>query len=144
MQGLFATGWHAFETLVGNSAGLAYNFRRAETLDLETTSPSIRRAKLMHVDPEVNSLPIVLVVDVKPEPDHQRSLCVQAHPIKGRVYLPPRLQLVVLDDAEQPFLAAQSHGTDNYMQLKFKGQPGERFSVRLAMDQEQVTEKFVI
>jgi hypothetical protein len=42
------------------------------------------------------------------------------------------------------FLEAQSRQADDYLQLRFSGSVGERFSVRIAIAQSSVTEEFMI
>ncbi|HEY9845691.1 MAG TPA: DUF1822 family protein, partial [Candidatus Caenarcaniphilales bacterium] len=59
-------------------------------------------------------------------------------------YLPPSLQLVVLDESGASFLEAQARSADNYIQLQFSGTAGERFSVQVTLGEVSTTEDFVI
>jgi hypothetical protein len=52
----------------------------------------------------------------------------------------------VLDEAGVtcPELQVQARSDDNWIQLEFSGEPGERFSLKLALGDVSITEDFVI
>ena len=54
------------------------------------------------------------------------------------------LKLVVLDDAGNIFLQAQSRSIDNYIQLQLSGNKGECFSVQVSLAEVLLTENFVV
>jgi hypothetical protein len=148
LRGVFARDWQAVDALLGSAgSGTAFSFRSAGTTctaDLKSAEPLVQRAKLMDLGP-LGDLPLALVVDLKVEDASQQLyICVQAHPTGGYAYLPPNLQLTVLDESGTAFLEAQSRQADNYIQLQFSGRPGERFSVTLTAPSGQVAEQFVI
>jgi hypothetical protein len=93
---------------------------------------------------ELAGYPVVLVVELIPETDRRRNILLQVHPTGDRTYLPPHLQLTVLDEAGLIFLEAEARSADNYIQLQFSGLPGEQFSVRVALGDTSVVEDFVI
>ena len=146
LAGKFDHGWQAADTLLSPNAGPAFSFRSAGTTcapELDPPPSLVKRAKLMDLGP-LSNLPLALVVDLQPEGGQKLCICVQAHPTGGPAYLPPNLQLMVLDDTGMAFLEAQSRQADNYIQLQFSGQPGEKFSVMLAAQGARVVEQFVI
>ena len=59
-------------------------------------------------------------------------------------HLPPGLQLIGLDEADNSFFEVQAREQDNYIQFKFTADSGDRFSVRVALDDASITETFVI
>jgi hypothetical protein len=66
------------------------------------------------------------------------------HPIGNQNYLPSLLQLIVLDESGETFLQAQARSADNYIQLQFSGEPGERFSVKITLNDVSIIEDFAI
>ncbi len=140
LNGVVTDGWHAVDTLLGSSEP-AFSFRRAETIDPQIVEGQVQQAKLISLPPEAS--PMVLVVDCKPDQE-QRLFCVQVHPLASDTYLPTNLQLTVVDDTAQPLLKAKSRHADNYIQLQFSGDPGERFSLTVMLGESSVTEKFII
>jgi Protein of unknown function (DUF1822). len=61
------------------------------------------------------------------------------------MYLPDGVQLTVLDETGNPIpqLEAQARA-DNWIQLKFTGEPGDQFSVKVSLEESSITEHFLI
>ena len=87
---------------------------------------------------------VALMVAILPKPDQKIAVLLRVYPMGNQSYLPPGLQLVGLDEAGNSFLTAQSREKDDYNQLKFSADPGERFSVRVVLDNASITENFVV
>jgi hypothetical protein len=83
-------------------------------------------------------------VELTPESEQRRNILLQVHPAGNQLYLPPSLELTVLDDSGSIFLEAQARSADNYIQLQFRGLPGEEFSVRVALGDASIIEDFVL
>jgi hypothetical protein len=147
-QQVFETGWQTAESLL-NPAGMtpAFGFRgtpRSGTESVERREPAIRRAKLVDLGIQLARHPVALVVELNPNLNQSVEVCLQVYPTQSQMYLPPELTLSVLDQTGETFLEAQSREADNYIQLIFSGQPGERFSIQVALGDASVTEDFVI
>jgi hypothetical protein len=82
------------------------------------------------------------MIELTPAID-ETEILLQVYPLDLPT-LPPQLQLAVLDESGTVFLEAQSRQADDYLQLRFSGSVGERFSVRIALAQSSVTEEFMI
>ncbi|WP_414570004.1 DUF1822 family protein [Nostoc sp. CCY 9925] len=146
--GIFETGWQTVESL-WNLPELrpAYAFRSTQTLELNAPNrpESItKRAKLIDLGIQILNHPVMLIVEIAPEKDQQTSIHLQLHATGSQIYLPPAVHLTVLDSSGAVFLDAQSRKSDNYIQLQFRGEPGEQFSVRVALDGISLTEHFRI
>lgn len=78
--------------------------------------------------------------------EEEMEIRLQVYPIDSFVYLPPDLQLTVLDDvgATIPNLEARARSADNCIQLEFTGKAGEQFSVKIALEDVSITEDFQI
>ena len=146
--GIFETGWQTIESL-WNLPELrpAYAFRSIETLELNTLNgpESItKRAKLIDLGIQILNQPVMLIVEISLEEDQQTSIRLQLHATGNQIYLPPGVHLTVLDSSGAVFLNAQSRKLDNYIQLQFRGEPTEQFSVRVAINDISITEYFRI
>ncbi|HEY9640588.1 MAG TPA: DUF1822 family protein [Coleofasciculaceae cyanobacterium] len=138
LQNIYEAGWQTVESLL-NPPDLAYGFRGMETAEPPETT--LRRAKLIDLNIQMPH-PVALVVELTPDAQ-QTEIRLQVHPT-GQPYLPPQLRLAVLDESGATFLEAQSREADNYIQLQFRGTPGETFQVRVAIADASVVESFVI
>lgn len=88
--------------------------------------------------------PVALMVALLPKSDGSRAVLLRVYPLRNHQYLPAHLQLVVLDKAGNIFLETEARESDNYIQLKFSGSPGEQFSVRVALGEMSITEDFIL
>lgn len=144
---VFETGWQTVEALL-NPAELdfAFRFRSADSavlIDSDQSDSGHRRGKLIDLGIQLADRPVALIVELTPE-DGKRNILLQVHPTGNQIYLPPLLQLTVLDESGLIFLEAQARSADNYIQLQFSGLPGEQFSVRVALGDASIVEDFVV
>ncbi|MBD2522379.1 MULTISPECIES: DUF1822 family protein [unclassified Nostoc] len=146
--GIFEAGWQTIESL-WNLPELrpVYAFRSTETLELNALNQPesiTKRAKLIDLGIQILNQPVMLIVEISPEKDQQTSIHLQLHATGNQIYLPPGVHLTVLDSSGAVFLDAQSRKSDNYIQLQFRGEPTEQFSVRVAINDTSITEHFRI
>jgi hypothetical protein len=134
LQGAIDTAWQTIEALFPTSE-LAF---RSEPNQI------VRRAKSIDLGIQLQSYSVALIVELIPESNDERTqIRLQVRPI-DRIYLPPDLQLIVLDDTDTVFLEAQSRTADNLIQLQFTGNIGENFRVNIALGTAQIIEQFMI
>ena len=144
----FDDSWQSvFACLSSQQMTSAFNFRSAEIL--ETSEPQskqvvVRRAKLIDLAVKLGAQQVVLLAEVQAATPDKLHIGVQVHPNQAHPYLPPGLELAVLESSNAVFLEAQSRQADNYIQLKFSGQSGESFKVRITMDSAVYVEEFII
>ncbi|MEH2393151.1 MAG: DUF1822 family protein [Nostoc sp.] len=146
--GIFETGWQTIESL-WNVPELrpAYAFRSTETLELNTLNEPesiTKRAKLIDLGIQILNQPVMLIVEISLEENQQTSIRLQLHATGNQIYLPSGVNLTVLDSSGAVFLNAQSRKLDNYIQLQFRGEPTEQFSVKVAINDISITEYFRI
>jgi hypothetical protein len=72
------------------------------------------------------------------------SILARVYPLVEQGHLPVGLQLAVLGPDGSLGLETQARERDNYIQLKLRGELGEQFSIRLCLNQDVMTESFVI
>jgi len=144
----FEDGWQTVESLRELlKSKPAYGFRGGITT--EETSPNqpqlpTKRAKLIDLGIQIAEHPVMLIVDISPEPNTKTSIRLQLHPAGNQIYLPEKVKLTVLDESGDVFLEAQARSADNYIQLQFRGDMQERFSVQISLGDMSFTEHFII
>lgn len=147
LQNVFEAGWQTVESVLNPvEANLAFSFRKMEIFSDNDSEDSqhIRRARLIDLGMQLVGHSVALVVELRPESHNKLGILLQVHPTGSQIYLPPLLQLIVLDESGAVFLEARSRQADNYIQLQFSGIAGERFSVKLALGEVSITENFAV
>ncbi|MGB6294813.1 MAG: DUF1822 family protein [Rivularia sp. (in: cyanobacteria)] len=87
---------------------------------------------------------IALMVAILPKPDGSMAILIRVYPGYNNNYLPQGLQLTGLDASGNSFFTVQSRSKDNYIQFKFTAELGDRFNIRVALNDANITESFVI
>lgn len=150
LDNVFTMGWQTVENLLSsNELTPAFSFRSNDITDTferesEENEADVRQAKLIDLQLQLGRFQVVLVVELRAESNQKIDICVRVYPIKTEPYLPPGLQLIILDEAGVVFMKAQARPIDNSIQLQFIGQPGESFSVKVALENASIIEDFII
>jgi hypothetical protein len=141
LTGLIKSGWYQLEELLGvNSTAL--NFRRvgAAWEQLVANFPAVSGGQVLHLGagPE-----LLLIVGVLPQSGQKRELWVKITRSDLAQSLPPELQLSILDAKGLVVMQADSQENSAVL-LKFRGEIGEQFSIKIILDQESKTYTFII
>jgi hypothetical protein len=141
-------GWQTVESLRDLlQSRPAYAFRGSVTTeDLlpQQQQPVTKRAKLIDLGIQLANQPLMLIVEISPETEAKTRIRLQLHPTGNQTYLPEGVRLTVLDDSGEVFLEAQSRSADNYIQLQFRGELEEKFSVAISLGDISIREHFMI
>lgn len=113
---------------------------------IDPTNPAAgtRRVKLIDWGMQVAGNAVALSVALIQKADGQVGVLVRVYPTGSAAYLPPDLKLILLDELGQILREVTARQADVYIQLKLNGQPGEQFSVRVALAEASLTEDFAI
>jgi hypothetical protein len=145
LNNIFEAGWETVESLFDPpQTELAFRFRSAiptRSMTLENPEFGITRGKLLGLERSGDQ--VALFVGLKPTASSEMDIWVELYPINGKVNLPEDLQLMVLNEQGEAVMQAQAKSTKN-IQLKFGGQPGEGFGVKVALGDVSITEPFLI
>ncbi|MGH1396642.1 MAG: DUF1822 family protein [Trichormus sp.] len=146
--GQVEAGWQTVESL-WNTPEIrpAYAFRSPVSTPEVTQGQSetvTRRAKLIDLGIQIDNHPVMLIMEIAPEVNQKTSIRLQLHSTGNQMYLPTGVQLKVLDNSGAVFLEAQARGADNYIQLQFRGEVQEEFSVQVSLNDMSIKENFVI
>jgi hypothetical protein len=137
---VFEQGWQTLDAVLNPptlTPGFAFRSRIPG-------SSNIQRAKRIDLGVQAGGHSLALVVTIELEDDRQTGIRLEMYPTGDRDYLPPQLHLTVLDQSGAVFLESISRNNDNYIQLVFSGIKGERFQVRITLEDSSVAEEFVI
>lgn len=151
-ENVFEVGWQALEALLDTQTpDLALNFRspgealldtQPSDLALNFRSSEVRRCKLVELETPDQSVAIIVVLTGASE--QEMDIRVEVQPPKGQTYLPPNLQLMLLDEDGDTVIDAYARSDNKNIQLEFSGESGDRFSVKVALGDVSVTENFII
>ncbi len=137
--------WQPLELFLSNQEGnLIFRFAsapRSRSADAETPTRSVSKVKEIPLPGH----PLVLIINCQLESDGRRDILVRLYPsTEEETYLPQGVQLIILDESGKVFLEAQSRSADNWIQLEFRGEAGEPFSIKVVFGDLSVTDNFAI
>jgi len=133
LQDIFEVGWQRLETiLLPQQTEMAFSMRGIN---------GVKRGKILELERAGEQ--VALCVGIKPDTEAEMNILVEVYPTGNQTYLPPELQVMVLDDSGISVMEAQARTTKN-IQFEFSGETGENFSVKLALGDFSITETFVI
>ena len=139
-EGIFE-GWLSTEAIFGNNQNQLAIVRNTP----ENKETSVKRAKLFNLGVQLSDRRVVLAIALTQVREGTTSVLVQLYPTEEETYLPPNLQLTMLSQADELLQEVTSRTQDDYIQLKrFKGEIGDRFKIKVNLDETSVTEEFVL
>ncbi len=137
----FEHGWQAVEDILQKpSNDLLFSFRGKYKFRQQSTNVA-EGAKILGLEREGEE--VALIIGLTPTQESEMDISVQVYPAGKQTYLPKDLQLMVLDEGGEAVMQAQARSTKN-IQLEFSGEPGEKFSVKVALGNVSITEPFLI
>ncbi len=103
------------------------------------------RAKLIDLGMRLGRTTVALLVAIAEEGDRTLKVYVQLHPAIGESYLPRNIKLSLISDIGKNLSESQSRIQDKYIVLKdIEVDRDESFSIRVALDDFSVIEKFMV
>ncbi len=144
LHNVFDSGWQTAQTLFESQPELQYNFRSSQVLESSVSADvhlPVKGGKLLNLEWGKQQVALFVELITTEEPDIDIS--VQAYPINGQTNLPDDLQLMVLDDQGETLMYARANKTEDLL-FELSGEPGENFTVKLALGDFSVTENFLI
>ncbi len=133
-EDVFDSGWEAIESIFLTEP--AWQFRSAEKV----------RAKLISFGRTANNASVGIVVKVSPDENNfdEIKIIVELHPTNAQDYLPPALQIMILDEEETAVMQAKAQQDNRKIELEFSAAVGDRFSIKIALGEVSVTERFIL
>ncbi|WP_414550788.1 DUF1822 family protein [Anabaena sp. CCY 0017] len=87
---------------------------------------------------------VLLMVGVLPKSDNRVLMLLRLYPLSQLYALPTGLKLIGLDETGNQFFAVESRPQDDYIQFKFTADIGDRFSVRVVLNDASFIDSFVV
>lgn len=128
----FQQGWQAIEELIA-----------PQELSLVRTS-KVRRGKLIDLGIDLASHSVILILNLLQENEQTVAVHLQVYPTGENTYLPPQLKLLVLNESGETFKEVTARSADRFIQYQFEAELGDRFSVKVALENVSITEEFAI
>ena len=140
LQNTFEAGWETIESIF-SSPQIAWRSQHLDALTAVNSDLGVERIKTFNLEPTGEQ--IGLLVRLQPKTEVDMGIGVELYPTNQQVYLPHHLQLMLLDESGQTVMQAEARSSKN-IQLKFNGESGEVFSVKVALGDMNIVETFVI
>ncbi len=102
----------------------------------------VGRGKPINLGLLVNGQQLALLVSIWTEENQEKGVLIQVSPIGEQRNLPPGLKLTVTLESDEAEVIARD--ADNLIQLEFSELPGKQFTVKVSLDHESITEKFIV
>jgi hypothetical protein len=143
--------------LLKNTLDESIRWKAAEYLwTIAPNYPGSPIRRVMDLGVQLMGHPIALMVAVLRKLNGKVAVLLRAYLMcdsqgqrfTSRTLLPPGLRLIGLDENGAPILGleavARSEPQDDYISLYFSANVGDRFSVRLTLEDASITEQFVV
>jgi Protein of unknown function (DUF1822) len=144
LQGVVAIDWQPIADLLGPQP-LAWSFRSGGSL--QSVEPPMIRGNLLNLGIGLNigleAACVALLVSVGPVEQDLLEIWIRVCPVPPQTHLPPDLAVMIRDADDIVVMQAQSRHTD-MIQLRFSGERGEMFSVKVTLGRQSVIKVFVI
>lgn len=147
LYNIFEAGWETVEAIFAPpQSELAFSSRSLSSLAttlLEIPVNGVKRGKCIDLERDGQIEQLAVFMGLTPIPSSKLDITVEVCPIGGQPYLPPELQVMVLDEQGKTVLQANA-GNSESMEFQFSGEPGESFSVKFVLSDSSITENFLI
>lgn len=132
-------GWQMLETLLEWQKQPTLSFRTPTTQSSEQASV-VRGRVLVIGTPAVQ---VLFLIEITPRTDSEYQIKLELYPAGVDTYLPRSLQLSLLDEAGKSVLQAENTNSEG-LEFQFAGEIGERFSVKISLQEDNLIETFEI
>jgi hypothetical protein len=147
LHSIFEAGWETVEAIFAPpQAELAFSTRSLSPVITNTPEipvDGVKRGKRLDLERQGGIEQVAVFVGLAPTPSPELDITVEVYPIGSQPYLPSELQLMVLDEQGKSVLQAEA-GNSESIEFQFSGEPGESFSIKVALGDFSVTEEFFI
>lgn len=146
--------WKSLEILFNHQQQSPFHVR---TLNVLRSSDPVRGharcmyGKTLSLDTEGGETQIVLITEVLENDTDELSIELKICPtspdspnLDQTAFLPPGLEMVILDVAGESVMQAQARAGNRMMELGFHAEVGDRFQLRVTLGDTVVTESFLV
>ena len=135
----------ALSRLIQSTKNEEIRWKAIELLwEINPNHPAAGVRRIMDLGILLGGHPVALMVGAFAKTDGRRGILLRVYPIGSELYLPTGLKLAGLDEAGNSFFEVQARTQDNYIQFKFSADPGDKFTVSVALGDAGITEFFMV
>lgn len=137
--------WQTLESFLNEIQGnLIYRFAsatRSRSADTENQNLTVTKVRKIIL----GDYPLALIVQCQQARDGKYDILVRLYPInEEQKYLPQAVQLIILDEDGEVFLEAESQTADNCIERELRYDSGEKFSIKVTLEDANFVENFAI
>jgi hypothetical protein len=152
LNGIFPAEWQPLELLLATHGR---TLRTAANLS-NLSAPSHHRGKLIHWQVAGKTQTVILAIELSETSAEIVDIRLKIHPLlssdsldetitnEAVDFVPPKLQVTVLDEVGNICMAAETKDSHDWIQLEFSCQSAERFSVHMNFGETTITERFSV
>ncbi len=111
---------------------------------VDKLSQGISRVKLLNLVEDYHTINIALILQLVTQNSEEIDISAKICPINTSLYLPQGLEIMILDESQKPVLQAKANKTNENIEFLFSGQPGEIFSIKASLKDNNIVETFMI
>ena len=136
-------GWQTLEDFI-NSPEYSVKWHLAGNMCFRNSAlANLKIVKTVTIG-EGDKYSVILSVEVEQKLDGINDCAIRVSSFKDDSYLPPNLQLTVLDDRGSVCLQKQTGNTDFWLQLSLQGELGDEFTLKVELEDTSFKENFKI
>jgi hypothetical protein len=133
LDGFVDAGWQTIEHLLNpQQLGLAF-----------MSAVSITRGQKIDLGMQLEQISVALVVKIAAGSDGEVNILTQVYPVRNHV-LPQGVKLNIHDESGESVLEVISREEDNWIQLEFSAELGEKFQIIVTHGDSQQTRVFEV
>lgn len=146
IKGQIEAGWKTLDDLI-NVPQLSYRSTRSPLpFSEEESMPSLSRivrGKVLDLPTEQGSQSIVLIAELSPKSDADIGVEMKVVPPNGQPFLPIGLTMTILDEVGDSVMHAEARDENRAIELGFRAEPGDRFSLKLELGKTIIHQSFI-
>ncbi len=150
-QDMVDQGWQVLDDLMTPSMQMGYSMRSNRTADGSpsedsSSDASVKRVygKTLTLDTVHGTHSVFLIAEVVNPPDADFKIELMLRPVNNQAFLPPGLDVTVLDADHQPVMNAQARTENRKVELGFHAESGDRFQLHIQLNDAILTESFLV
>jgi hypothetical protein len=141
LHNVFDIGWEATEKVFEARQEFQFAFRSSQILEISDPAngvTQIKRIKAVELEPGET---INLMLGIMPTNHGDFDISIELFPAENEIMLPEDVELIVLDERGKSLVQARANKTDSLL-FKLSAEPGEQFSVKIALGDFSHSESF--
>lgn len=142
LQDIVDSTWQTLEMLIEPPGQPALSFRTPATQPLDPSTEGARYGKFLAFG-DAPEAQVLFLMEILPKTVSEYQIKMELYPVGNEVYLPRSLHVSVVDEAGETILQAAGNNSEG-LEFQFTGELGERFSIKISLQEYHILETFEI